>query len=69
MRSHPISAIFKAYLLLENGMLELTPAEFSRTLPLLAGIKQKVLPHTICQGRSLEARYCQRIGLDPGVLD
>jgi len=31
-------------------MLELTPAKFSRILPLLAGIKQKVLPYAICEG-------------------
>lgn len=31
-------------------MVELTPADFARALPLLAGIKQKVLPRAICDG-------------------
>ena len=31
-------------------MIELQPGEFSRAVPLLAGIQQKVLPHAICQG-------------------
>jgi len=31
-------------------MLQLKPTEFARTLPLLAGIKQKVLPYAICAG-------------------
>jgi len=31
-------------------MLELTTADFIRVLPLLAGIRQKVLPQAICEG-------------------
>jgi len=31
-------------------MIELTVTDFVRTLPLLAGINQKVLPHAICDG-------------------
>jgi RimJ/RimL family protein N-acetyltransferase len=31
-------------------MIELQASEFTRTLPLLAGIKQAVLPYAICQG-------------------
>ena len=31
-------------------MLELTPADFARALPLLEGIRQKVLPFAICEG-------------------
>ena len=33
-------------------MIELHPSEFASVLPLLASIKQKVLPKAICQGYS-----------------
>ena len=33
-------------------MIELHPSEFASITPLLEGVKQKVLPHAICQGYS-----------------
>lgn len=33
-------------------MIELTAADFASVLPLLAGIKQKVLPYAICEARN-----------------
>ncbi len=33
-------------------MIELHPTEFASITPLLGGVKQKVLPHAICQGYS-----------------
>lgn len=38
--------------LIEAAMIELHPHEFASIFPLLAGVKQKVLPQAICQGYS-----------------